>query len=134
MTKKPISFAAPKRFLTARTMRKRLPTSLSKYSTVSTMCSSTRGPASVPSFVTWPISSVATLRDFANRVSCAAHSRTWLTEPGADCSSSLNNVWIESIASTPSLSLRGDAREHGFDAGLGEHVERHGADGEALRA
>jgi len=60
MTKNPSSFAAPKRFFAARTMRKRLPKSLSKYNTVSTMCSSTRGPASVPSLVTWPTSSVAT--------------------------------------------------------------------------
>ena len=55
----PISFAAPKRFLTARTTRKRLPGSLSKYSTVSTMCSRMRGPAISPSLVTCPMMSTA---------------------------------------------------------------------------
>ena len=74
------------------------------------------------------------MRDFAKRVSCAAHSRTWLTEPGADCSSSLNSVWIESIASTPSLAREPTTREHGLDAGLREHVERRVADAETLRA
>ena len=50
----PISLTAPKRFLIARTRRKLECVSPSKYSTVSTMCSSTRGPASAPSLVTWP--------------------------------------------------------------------------------
>ena len=40
----PISLTAPKRFLIARTSRKLECVSPSKYSTVSTMCSSTRGP------------------------------------------------------------------------------------------
>jgi hypothetical protein len=44
MANTPISFTAPKRFLMARTSRKLLCVSPSKYSTVSTMCSSTRGP------------------------------------------------------------------------------------------
>ena len=51
----PSSLTAPKRFLIARTRRKVECVSPSKYSTVSTMCSSTRGPASAPSLVTWPI-------------------------------------------------------------------------------
>ena len=65
----PSSLAAPKRFLTARTTRKRLPVSPSKYSTVSTMCSSTRGPAIAPSLVTWPIRSTAVPVSFAKRTS-----------------------------------------------------------------
>ena len=48
----PISLAAPKRFLTARRMRNWWPRSPSKYTTASTMCSSTRGPAIWPSLVT----------------------------------------------------------------------------------
>ena len=52
MAKTPISFTAPKRFLMARTSRKLLWVSPSKYSTVSTMCSNTRGPAKAPSLVT----------------------------------------------------------------------------------
>ena len=85
----PISLTAPKRFLIARTRRKLLCVSPSKYSTVSTMCSSTRGPASAPSFVTWPTSTMAVPLLLAMRVSCAAHSRTCATEPGAEVSWSL---------------------------------------------
>ena len=57
-------------------MRKRLVASLSKYRTVSTRCSSTRGPAIVPSFVTCPISITAVPVDLANRTSAAVHSRS----------------------------------------------------------
>ena len=38
-------------------------------------------------------------RILATRVSCAAHSRTCATEPGADVSWSEYIVWIESITS-----------------------------------
>ena len=48
------------------------------------MCSSTRGPASAPSLVTWPTSTIAQPVALAVRVSCAAHSRTCATEPGAE--------------------------------------------------
>ncbi len=84
----PISLTAPKRFLNARTRRKLECVSPSKYSTVSTMCSSTRGPARLPSLVTWPTSTMVQPPDLAVRVSCAEHSRTWATEPGADVSCS----------------------------------------------
>ncbi len=40
----------------------------------------------------------------AIRVSCAAHSRTCATEPGADVSASEYSVWIESITATSGLS------------------------------
>ena len=93
----PISLTAPKRFLIARTSRKLECVSPSKYNTVSTMCSSTRGPASEPSLVTWPTSTIDVPSDLAARVSCAAHSRTCATEPGADVNASENTVWIESI-------------------------------------
>ena len=58
----PISSVAPKRFFTARRMRNWWPRSPSKYSTASTMCSSTRGPAMAPSLVTWPTSTSANCR------------------------------------------------------------------------
>jgi hypothetical protein len=86
IAKTPISLTAPKRFLMARTRRKLLCVSPSKYSTVSTMCSSTRGPARAPSLVTWPTSTMVQPRVLATRVSCAAHSRTCATEPGAEVS------------------------------------------------
>ncbi len=86
MANTPISLTAPKRFLMARTSRKLLWVSPSKYSTVSTMCSSTRGPASAPSLVTWPTSTIAVPLALAARVRWAAHSRTCATEPGAEVS------------------------------------------------
>ena len=85
----PISLTAPKRFLIARTRRKLECVSPSKYSTVSTMCSSTRGPASAPSLVTCPTSTMAVPLLLAVRVSCAAHSRTCDTLPGAEVSASV---------------------------------------------
>ena len=84
----PISLTAPKRFLNARTSLNDEPVSPSKYSTVSTMCSSTRGPAMAPSLVTWPTRMIAVPVCLAWRVSCAAHSRTCATEPGAEVSAS----------------------------------------------
>ena len=53
------------------------------------MCSITRGPASAPSLVTWPTRMTVVPLALASRVSCAAHSRTWATEPGAEVSASL---------------------------------------------
>ena len=79
----PSSLTAPKRFLNARSTRKRLPLSPSKYSTASTMCSSTRGPAIPPSLVTWPTRMTEVPRRLAKVVSSCAVARTWLTEPGA---------------------------------------------------
>ena len=73
MWKNASSPTEPKRFLVARTLRKRLDASLSKYSTVSTRCSSTRGPAMAPSLVTWP-----TMIDADARCS-------WRSAPAAPC-------------------------------------------------
>ena len=50
------------------------------------MCSSTRGPASAPSFVTCPTKTIVVPVCLACRVSCAAHSRTCATDPGAEVS------------------------------------------------
>ena len=52
------------------------------------MCSNTRGPASAPSLVTWPTKIMVMPDCFATRVSCAAHSRTCATDPGAEVSAS----------------------------------------------
>ncbi len=70
------------------------------------MCSSTRGPASAPSLVTWPTSKMVVPVSLAMRVSCAAHSRTWDTDPGAEVTCSVYSVWIESITTTSGASLR----------------------------
>jgi hypothetical protein len=116
----PISLTAPKRFLMARTRRKLLCVSPSKYSTVSTMCSSTRGPASAPSLVTWPTSTTVQPLALATRVRCAAHSRTCATEPGAEVSWSEYTVWIESI--TQNAGLLGVQRgQDALELDLGQH-------------
>src|SRR5439155_648560 len=85
----PISSTDPKRFFTARNSRWSSVLSPSKYSTVSTMCSSVLGPAMPPPFVTWPTSSTAGPASLANRMSRVADSRTWHTFPGAPSSSSV---------------------------------------------
>ena len=104
MANTPSSFTAPKRFLNARIRRKLEWVSPSKYSTVSTMCSSTRGPAIAPSLVTWPTRMMVMPLLLARRVSCAAHSRTCATEPGAEVSCSEYTVWMESITATSGFS------------------------------
>ena len=68
------------------------------------MCSRTRGPASALSLVTWPTSTIVMPVAFATRVSCAAHSRTCATEPGAEVSCSLYTVWMESMTHTAGCS------------------------------
>ena len=78
----PSSPVGPNRCLTASRSRRAWCRSPSKLSTVSTMCSSVRGPASDPSLVTWPTSTMATCRDLARPTSWSAHSRTWVTLPG----------------------------------------------------
>ena len=61
---------------------------------------STRGPASAPSLVTWPINTTAAPVDFAAAASSAAHSRTWATEPGADSTRSVRSVCTESTSTS----------------------------------
>ncbi len=85
--KSPSSSVEPNRFLTERRTRYPEWRSPSSDSTVSTMCSSSRGPASAPSFVTCPTRNVGTDRSFASRSSRAAQSRTWLTLPAGVFSS-----------------------------------------------
>src|SRR5262249_57562866 len=64
----PISSVGPKRFLTARKMRNWCEPSPSKESTASTICSTTRGPAIWPSFVTWPTRITAAPERLAKRI------------------------------------------------------------------
>ena len=133
MANTPISLTAPKRFLMARTRRKLEWVSPSKYSTVSTMCSSTRGPASAPSLVTWPTSTMQVPPALAARVRCAAHSRTCATEPGAEVSWSEYTVWIESITATAGWIGR-DGGEDFFELDLGQHLDLRVVQAEAARA
>ena len=66
-------------------------------SPASTMCSSTRGPASEPSLVTWPTRISPKPRLLASRISSNPEDRTWLTEPGALSMVSSHMVWMLSI-------------------------------------
>eukprot|EP01049_Picozoa_sp_SAG25_P010421 SAG25_NODE_1138_length_3816_cov_4.312887_4_plen_85_part_00 len=65
-----------------------------------TRCSSRRGPARSPSFVTWPASIVATPSRFAISISCEATSRSCATEPAAELCSSVTHVCTESTTTS----------------------------------
>ena len=131
--KTPTSWVEPKRFLLARSRRKACPRSPSKPSTTSTRCSSTRGPASVPSLVTCPIRISAAPRLLAVAASSAADSRTCATEPGADSTRSVASVWIESTSTTAGASAAPRLGER-LDPRLGQHEDLLGNHREALRA
>ena len=80
-SKQTTSSAGPYRFLTVRSSRRLVCLSPSNVSTVSTMCSSARGPATAFSRVDCPISSSGMCRALAIRVRTAATSCTWVTPP-----------------------------------------------------
>ncbi len=80
-SKQPTSSAGPKRFFTPRTRRSVECRSPSKCSTTSTRCSSSRGPATAPSLVTWPTSSTGRSRSLASATSAPAIARTCVTPP-----------------------------------------------------
>src|SRR5215207_782064 len=100
----PASLVEPKRFFSARSVRYVRSRSPSNWSTQSTRCSSTRGPASAPSFVTWPTSSTAMSRAFASRVIRSATSRTCPTDPAAPVRSVACSVCTESTTQTSGRS------------------------------
>ena len=62
------------------------------------MCSSTRGPAMLPSLVTWPMRITGMSVRLARLTKSEVHSRTCVTDPGAELTSSLYTVWMESTA------------------------------------
>ena len=110
ISKTPTSLVAPKRFLSARRVRKLRSRSPSKSSTQSTRCSSTRGPATAPSLVTWPTRITAQSIRFAASITALAASRTCPTEPGAPVIPSACSVWIESITQAAGRSASSVAR------------------------
>ena len=69
------------------------------------MCSSTLGPATTPSFVTWPTTKMAMPRLLAICISMAVDSLTWLTLPGAEETSSRYMVWMESMTAIWGIDL-----------------------------
>src|SRR5258708_1905201 len=74
------------------------------------MCSSTRGPATAPSLVTWPTRRSGVPVRLAKPTSRAATSRTCPTDPAAPCNSAQAIVWTESTASTRGRSSSAAAR------------------------
>ncbi len=96
ISKMPTSPAGPKRCLTAVSTRKAWWRSPSKDSTVSTRCSTARGPAGSPSLVTCPTTNSGTPVALARRVRRSTQARTWATLPAGwaragsaiDCSES----------------------------------------------
>ena len=96
ISKTPSSLVEPNRFFSDRRSRSPSCRSPSKYSTVSTMCSRTLGPARAPSLVTWPTRNTGTPVSLAKRVNLADEPRIWVTLPGDEGASSVNMVWIES--------------------------------------
>ena len=72
---------------------------------MSTTCSSTRGPASPPSLVTWPTKIVGMLRRFASCTRRCAQPRTCTTEPGAEPSAGSATAWMLSITSNSGCTL-----------------------------
>ena len=89
ISKTPISLVAPKRFFAARRMRYVVCWSPSKYSTQSTMCSSTLGPAMDPSLFTWPMTNTVIPCPLASCISAMVQSFTWLMLPAGESRASL---------------------------------------------
>ena len=83
--------------MTARSTRYGRVLSPSKYSTVSTICSMTLGPAMAPSLLTWPTMKVGISSVLATFKKRAELSLTWLTVPAEEEISVQRIVWIESM-------------------------------------
>ena len=121
ISKTPTSLVAPKRFLSARSVRKVRSRSPSKCSTQSTRCSRARGPAREPSLVTWPIRISVTSSRFAVSSSAEVASRTAPTLPGRRVGDRERLDRVDHAGGRP---LRLERGEHGLERGLGEHRHR----------
>ena len=100
ISKMPTSPVGPKRCLTEVRTRSVWWRSPSKESTVSTRCSTARGPARSPSLVTCPTRSSGTPLDFAMRVRRSTQARTWARLPAGWASSGSETDWSESTTSS----------------------------------
>ena len=81
-----------------------------------------RGPATEPSLVTWPTSTVVSVRCLASAVSAAVTSRIWVTPPGTPSMPAEPMVCTESTISRAGLD-RLDVAEQRGEVGLGGQVE-----------
>src|SRR5450759_3689225 len=124
ISKQPISSVAPYRFLTARTNRRVECRSPSNWSTTSTTCSSSRGPAMPPSLVTCPTRMVESPRCLASAISVAATARTWVMPPAAgDVDGAAGGITqVRAVAAT----LIALAKQRGLSAILVGHVTKDG--------
>ena len=130
ISKTPSSLVDPKRFLAARSVRKKRWRSPSNWSTVSTMCSSTRGPGDrallgdVPDEEDGGAGLLGEAQE-ARRPPRAPGS----TLPGAEVRASLYSVCTESTT-TQRRAGGGDRLEDRLEVGLGQHGDaaRVGAD------
>ena len=95
-SKQPTSSVAPKRFLIPRSIRRLDCLSPSKFKTTSTKCSSTRGPATLPSLVTCPTSKMGIFVVLAKVVRAAVTARDWATPPATPSTPEACMVWTES--------------------------------------
>ena len=95
MRKKPISSTEPNRFLTAWSVRTSA-LAWSKSRTVSTRCSTSLGPAMVPSFVTCATSISPEPREPGPFTSSWVQTLIWFTEPGSALTSRVYRVCSES--------------------------------------
>ncbi len=102
-SKQPTSSAAPNRFFTPRTRRNVECRSPSKCSTTSTRCSSSLGPATAPSLVTWPTSTTGRPRSLASATSPEVTARTCVGPPGLPSTWGEDMVCTESTMSRPGL-------------------------------
>ena len=69
-----------------------------------------RGPARLPSLVTWPTRITGVPCSCDQAASRAADSRTWPTEPAGPSSPSVVSVWTESTTSSPGIRRSAAAR------------------------
>ena len=96
ISNRPISCVEPNRFFTPRTTRTAEWRSPSNDRTTSTRCSSSFGPASAPSLVTWPTTITPQPVDFARPTRSRQQRRSCAIEPGAALRSARCTSWIES--------------------------------------
>ena len=83
ISKQPTSSVGPKRFFVGAHETQRGLAIAFELETTSTRCSSSRGPAIVPSLVTWPTRSTGRLRSLETRMRVDATSRTWAGPPAS---------------------------------------------------
>ncbi len=81
--------------------------------------------------LTWPTRKIGIWLLLASSISWPAHSRTWLTLPGAELTPFMNTVWIESTTAIIGAGRR-KVFHDAFQVVFGEHHQAVARDVEAL--